>query len=297
MPRFNGFSNDLILTFGDSITEFGSLVDNSGWVLQLSSYYNRKFDVLNRGFAGYNTKIAKKVFFNLFPKNSDSLPDKKTNIELDSYDSLYKIFDQQLQTKSPAVIKLVTIFFGANDATTTDFPQHVPLDEYKQNIIDMVNHIKDPASEYYMPETKVILITPPPICEAMWGAKLLELGYPTTNRTNERAKMYADALIEVGETLNVPVINLWKEFMQKIEELRSNHDPNNPTENFENNIESGKFGFDRFLYDGLHPNSGGNDLIFNSLKKTIAENYPDLVADNTPTLLPLWNEINIKLHS
>lgn len=44
--------------------------------------------------------------------------------------------------KAPIV---VTIFFGANDAAIfgrTSERQHVPLDEYKDNLKKMVNHLK-----------------------------------------------------------------------------------------------------------------------------------------------------------
>ncbi len=39
---------------------------------------------------------------------------------------------------------LVTIFFGANDAALADklsASQHVPVAEYKRNLLDMIDHL------------------------------------------------------------------------------------------------------------------------------------------------------------
>jgi hypothetical protein len=49
-----------ILLFGDSITEYGFGIEEVrfGWSSLLSSLYSRRADVLNRGFAGYNTTVS-----------------------------------------------------------------------------------------------------------------------------------------------------------------------------------------------------------------------------------------------
>lgn len=51
-------------------------------------------------------------------------------------------FKQESATPPPAA---VTIFFGANDAALlegTGKRQHVPLEEYRENLRKMVQHIK-----------------------------------------------------------------------------------------------------------------------------------------------------------
>ena len=42
--------------------------------------------------------------------------------------------------------------------------QHVPLDEYSANLRDMVQYLRSVD----VPRERVILITPPPLCEAAW---------------------------------------------------------------------------------------------------------------------------------
>ena len=69
---------------GDSITQ-GSF-STSGFGAYISNVYARRLDVLNRGFSGYNTRWAKKYASKIFPPKT---------------------------TKA----SLITIFFGANDAS------------------------------------------------------------------------------------------------------------------------------------------------------------------------------------
>ncbi|KAJ8699788.1 isoamyl acetate-hydrolyzing esterase [Pleurotus ostreatus] len=127
--------HDVIMLFGDSITQGGW--QNGGFGHRLDDAYSRKFDVLNRGLAGYNTDWA--------------LP----------------VFRQYLATvderKHAPRIRLLTIWFGANDACIKPSPQHVPLDKFTENIRAIVQMITSPSSGYYSPDTKIILITPPPV--------------------------------------------------------------------------------------------------------------------------------------
>jgi hypothetical protein len=47
-----------VMFLGDSLTERGENGDTSGWVSRMRNHYVRSTDVVNRGFAGYNTKYA-----------------------------------------------------------------------------------------------------------------------------------------------------------------------------------------------------------------------------------------------
>ena len=46
------------VVFGDSITQQGFILEQSGWVCQLADYWTRKVDVINRGYSGYNTRLG-----------------------------------------------------------------------------------------------------------------------------------------------------------------------------------------------------------------------------------------------
>lgn len=62
---------------------------------------------------------------------------------------------------------------------------------------------------------RIILIAPPPINEHLWWPRDQESGYASVSRTAATTKEYADAVVELGAKLNLPVVNLWKAFMAK----------------------------------------------------------------------------------
>lgn len=62
---------------------------------------------------------------------------------------------------------------------------------------------------------RIILIAPPPINEHLWWPRDQESGYTSISRRAATTKEYADAVVEVGTKLNLPVVNLWKAFMAK----------------------------------------------------------------------------------
>uniref|UniRef100_A0A8D2HNP5 1-alkyl-2-acetylglycerophosphocholine esterase n=1 Tax=Urocitellus parryii TaxID=9999 RepID=A0A8D2HNP5_UROPR len=122
-----------------------------GWGASLADKLVRRCDVLNRGFSGYNTRWAKIILPRLIRKGNN----------LDN----------------PVV---VTIFFGANDSALKDEnpKQHIPLEEYVANLKSMVQYLKSVD----VPEHRVILITPPPLCETAWEKECIMQGKPAMPR-------------------------------------------------------------------------------------------------------------------
>jgi len=128
------------LLFGDSITQWGEIylpatkkendIIAAGWISLLRNRFSRRFDLVNRGYSGYNSRwavcIANRVF------------------TADEY-----VF--------------VTIFFGANDAAYKEQnpKQSVPLNEYKRNIRYLVARAKSKTKH-------VIIIAPPPVDSKKW---------------------------------------------------------------------------------------------------------------------------------
>jgi lysophospholipase L1-like esterase len=104
------------------------------------------------------------------------------------------------------------VFFGANDASLPDAPnkQHIPLEEYKANLEKIITHPKIVAHN-----PRIILIAPPPINEHLWWPRDKSNGYTSVSRIASVTKDYADAARDVGAKLNVPVLDLWKAFMEK----------------------------------------------------------------------------------
>jgi lysophospholipase L1-like esterase len=119
-----------IILFGDSITQSGfsggggSSAPSAGWVSLLSSAYARRADVLNRGFSGYNTRHALEVLSSVFVSSDTSV---------------------QRNANGDDRVLMVTVFFGANDASLPgdrEHCQHVPIDEYEHNMRKIVKTIR-----------------------------------------------------------------------------------------------------------------------------------------------------------
>ena len=67
----------------------------------------------------------------------------------------------------------------------------------------MVRAIRAPESQWYSPETRLLLITPPPIHVPSMKIDL----QPT--RTFDVTKAYAEEVKRVGQAENVPVVDAW----------------------------------------------------------------------------------------
>ena len=77
------------IVFGDSITQ--QAFSPGGWAAMLSDAYQRRVDIMNRGYSGYNTRLATSLLSYVFPP----------------------------ETAADAAL-LATVFFGANDAALPD---------------------------------------------------------------------------------------------------------------------------------------------------------------------------------
>lgn len=170
-----------VFLFGDSLTQIS--FSPGGWGARVADHFQRRADVLNRGFSGYNTACAKLV-----------LP-------------------QLLVSRSQADV--VTVFFGANDAALPDVKpsQHVPLPAFKSNILEMIRHLNSVG----IPTSSLILITPPPLCEQPWAAVCEKKGLPM-NRSSAVTKQYAEAVLEAGQEARVTTLDLHTAMM-KVESL------------------------------------------------------------------------------
>mmetsp|Transcript_23398 Transcript_23398/g.32787 ORF Transcript_23398/g.32787 Transcript_23398/m.32787 type:complete len:282 (-) Transcript_23398:192-1037(-) len=244
-----------IILFGDSITQQGFGWEGStGWASLLSADYSRRADVLNRGFSGYNTRHA-----------LDLLP-------------------HVIGTTRPAEgVLFATVFFGANDAALPGELQHVPIDEYEQNLKTIVHHMKSafssndhtcddhgnnsggddnvsPSSSCddheQRPVPPIILFTPPPVdVDAWYKAR----GPPPeekqkNDRANENAKEYGNRVKEVATSLDCPVLDVF--------ELLGGND--------------GSENYGKYLRDGLHLSSSGNQLVYEGLTNLISTSYRHL---------------------
>ncbi|KAI0461456.1 hypothetical protein LJB42_000752 [Komagataella kurtzmanii] len=167
--------------FGDSITQrtfdqyiLGGDPSRLDYSLgaQLTSIYNRKLQVLNRGFSGYNTEHARHILPELLRLEHD---------------------------ESNSKVELMWIFFGSNDAVEKGL-QKVELERYEQNLNFLTQLALDRG-------IKIILITPGVVDDCVLSQRDPEWkdGH---FRTTTRNKMYAAAVKRVGKHFNVPVLDL-----------------------------------------------------------------------------------------
>ena len=99
-----------------------------------------------------------------------------------------------------------TVFFGANDACLPGSAtgQHVPLNEYKKNLKDILKHPTVAAQN-----PRLILLTPPPVNE--YQLEEADLVQESTDplRSAAHTKKYADACRQVGADVGVTVLDVW----------------------------------------------------------------------------------------
>ncbi|KAI4306405.1 hypothetical protein L6164_029685 [Bauhinia variegata] len=231
-----------IYLFGDSITE-GSFQEG-GWGASLTNHFARTADVVLRGYSGYNTRWALKALDTVFPATETS-GDSGAN-----------------DNSSPIA---VTVFFGANDACLPDRYasfQHVPLQEYKQNLHSIVSFLKKK-----WPKTHVLLITPPPIDEeGRLRHPFCKNPQGLVERTYEASGEYARACISVAGECGIPVVDLWNKMQQ------------NP--DWENAC----------LSDGLHLAKSGNRVVFEEVISKLKD--VGVLPEALPVDLPLLADID-----
>ncbi|XP_071733341.1 GDSL esterase/lipase At5g62930 [Rutidosis leptorrhynchoides] len=225
-----------IVLFGDSITEQSFKL--GGWGASLTDTYSRKADIVVRGYGGYTTRWALFMLHHIFP----------------------------LSCSTPPVA--TTVFFGANDAALpgrTSERQHVPIEEYKENLRKIVHHLKECS-----PTILIVLISPPPIDEegrldyakSVYGEKAMKL----PERTNEVTGTYANGCVEVAKELSVSSINMWSKMQE--------------TQGWQK----------KFLSDGLHLTPDGNRFVYEEVVRIF--NGAWLSAPEMPSDFPHHSEID-----
>ncbi|KAL7589151.1 hypothetical protein Lser_V15G39399 [Lactuca serriola] len=162
--------------FGSSIVQFGFYQE--GWAADLAHYYARKADIFMRGYSGWNSKQARAVVEQVFPKDDAVKP------------------------------SLVIVYFGGNDSVLPD-PQglssHVPLDEYVENMRNIATHLQSLSDT-----TRLIFLTAPPVNEEQMKEDL-----KITNRKNELCKEYSDACLTLCKEMNIKAIDLFTLIQQR----------------------------------------------------------------------------------
>ncbi|KAJ3845241.1 SGNH hydrolase-type esterase domain-containing protein [Lentinula raphanica] len=236
-----------IMIFGDSITQGGWETGMNGFGASLAHRYARKLDVINRGFSGYNTEWGIPVFEQFFATTE--------------------------QQKHLPIVRLLVIWFGANDSCLVQSPQHVPLPKFASNLKHLVNLVQSPKSKYYSPKTRIILVTPPPVNTYQRKANLDARDPPILlDRNFENTRLYAETVKDIAREEEVGIIDIWTKMWDA---ARHNEQA-----------------LEKFLYDGLHLNDAGYQIMYDAVLETIEKTYPELHPDNLEMVFPGWATID-----
>uniref|UniRef100_A0A131XIX6 Putative isoamyl acetate-hydrolyzing esterase n=1 Tax=Hyalomma excavatum TaxID=257692 RepID=A0A131XIX6_9ACAR len=172
-----------IYLFGDSLTQRSHSEDGC-WGSLVAEGFERRCDIVVRGFSGYNTRMCKYVLPRIFgPEDAGG-------------------------------VAAFVIFLGANDCSEPSSDpgtQNVPLKEFISNLEEMLRYLKVCG----VPMNKIILLTPPPYCDEKWVAWCKETGRDLPRRNLEIVSKYADAVSKLGNELHVAVINIFAAFQQE----------------------------------------------------------------------------------
>ncbi|KAI0702339.1 SGNH hydrolase-type esterase domain-containing protein [Cytidiella melzeri] len=239
-----GFGQDVIICLGDSLTQRASRP--GGFVQLLSQAYVRKLDVLNRGYGGYNSLWTLAVLKQCLPKRSEVTP------------------------ASPK-IHLLTVWLGANDSVLEWKKQHVPIPAFKKALTEIVHTVTSPSSEYYSPETKVILLSPPPINTIQRAADLASRGQPL-DRSFDHTARYAEVVRQVSAEENVPFVDVY----ERLWELCGQDEKR----------------LEQYMVDGLHVNDEAYGIIYEDLIQAIRTHYPELDPEYLQPVFPTWDQLD-----
>lgn len=197
---------------------------------------SRRYDVINRGFSGYNTLQVLKILEQVFPKPEAGGPK----------------------------LKYLIVLLGANDAALPQKvdTQGVPLDEYARNLTRIITH---PNITAHNP--KILLVTPPPLDEI----RTTELDTPThgqSQRESARSAAYSQAARDVAASVpGTVLIDLQKALMDVAVEKTPGWDG---SKGVLGSLDSGERGYlPNLLPDGLHMSGEAYKVFWDLLKEEI----------------------------
>ena len=202
-------------------------------------------------------------------------------------------------------IRIVTVFFGANDACVPGQAQHVELQSYVDTIKAILQYPL--FQQRGARKTQIIIITPPPYNEHQSP----EAPDGPFQRRAGTTSQYARAAVQAGRAYGVHVLDLWTVIMRKVGwetsmgrdccckhlscHLQSKTAPSHSEVHHIPGCISipavspiADYQLSDFLIDGLHLTKLGYDVLFWELMKLIRRDLPECAPENLPFVLPEW---------
>ncbi|EEH22704.1 hypothetical protein PABG_04915 [Paracoccidioides brasiliensis Pb03] len=264
-----------IYLFGDSLTERARYESDNGFAWKLGEYYDRRVEVVNAGYSGQTTKSLRKTF--------------------------EKYIIQVIEKRGPPAPLFISIFLGANDACLSYTDPYVPLPEFEEHIRYYVNSIVDHSGTQ---ETKVILITPPPVdipsvrmglvnhLPEVEGVLKSVARMGRGHRTWASKRAFAEKIVEIGKeferkTDRVAVLDFWTAVTKFACEEKvpdgGGFDKLDLKERLPGSGMPGATEFGReYFIDGLHFGSKGYEILTRELFGLLLSKWPELEKQNFP---------------
>lgn len=167
-----------VVLFGDSITQYSFA--KGGWGAAVADHFQRKCDVLNRGFSGYTSAYNKLILPRIL--RSDNSPEGS--------------------------IVAATVLLGSNDSVLD--PRGITVEQYIANITDIINGFVNGG----IPASRIVLLTPPPVSIDMYTKYCQEQGRDMS-LSPERLKLFAQRCANLGKELGVEVVDLYTVFLSQ----------------------------------------------------------------------------------
>ncbi|KAK6070617.1 gdsl lipase acylhydrolase family protein [Seiridium cupressi] len=187
-----------------------------------------------------------------------------------------------------AKARILTILFGANDATseTASNDSYVPLGRYTENLKAILSHPMIATQA-----CRVLLITPPPIDEHQHEIKDANAGHPGLPRFLHLAKVYAAACLQVGESMGVPVLDLWSCLMKRAGWRGDDAVLTGPKSEERNEV------LGRLWSDGVYFAPEGYQVFYDALIGFLSKTWPELMPQNLPYVSPTCHEFTGELEA
>ncbi|KAK1928690.1 GDSL esterase/lipase [Phytophthora citrophthora] len=164
--------------------------------------------------------------------------------------------EQEISTGAYTSPSLTTIWLGTNDAVLvngSNSEMHVPIDEYKANVDEIVRKFQIAA-----PEADILMITPTHIdddARIKYAADRTDEKKGMVDRSNAAMGDYARACVEVAELLKVPILDLYEHFNAQSPESRNT-----------------------LLADGIHFNVAGNKAVYEQFRSKLKSDFPEVMS-------------------
>ncbi|KAF8920448.1 hypothetical protein BGZ58_004388 [Dissophora ornata] len=160
------------------------------------------------------------------------------------------------------------------------------MDRYGNNIRTLIEMVHNPNSTTYSPQTKIIVICPPPIDETRWAAYRQWQGQ-AMDRNKDVTRQYSETCLKIGQEYEaknsvqssphhcqVNVIDTWGVMSKR--------------------IESGQQSLRDYLSDGVHLTAKGNNLIFEQIMNVVRHRYPEWDPETMLMHGPWWANLDLK---